>query len=307
MGFHFQAKSFLHPQPVASGEGRGGVDENEKNNVSHLRPSLLSSTFRPAFAVVVVAVSLPERDERKAYKRVGGMIHSADMGRGILGVIDVTNIMNYEDDKTYVLNNKQGFEDCEAYAKLEEWLSHKCDVYWDTRYDDLVLVKDNAKYEPDYEWVQCNKCLKWRRLDSNFESKSLPDSWFCNMEPYNGLCSMPEEKIERGVVTVSQKRIHQPQELGLIPIVLFWFYRTLSHMGTARRAPYPTAEVLEFSTNAARDNKTRRKSVVTAEVLEFSTNAARDNKTRRKSLLTSLNESISGLHSVYRVGLELSS
>ncbi|XP_031474127.1 uncharacterized protein LOC116246399 isoform X2 [Nymphaea colorata] len=154
----------------------------------------------------------------EAYKRVGGMIHSADMGRGILGVIDVTNIMSYGDDKTYVLSNKQGFEDCEAYAKLEEWLSHKCDVYWDTRYDDLVLVKANATYEPDYEWVQCNKCLKWRRLDSNFESKSLPDSWFCNMEPYNGLCSMPEEKIEPGVVTVSQKRIHRPQELGLIPI-----------------------------------------------------------------------------------------
>jgi hypothetical protein len=29
----------------------------------------------------------------QAYKRVGGMIHSADVGRGVIGVMDVTNLM----------------------------------------------------------------------------------------------------------------------------------------------------------------------------------------------------------------------
>lgn len=29
----------------------------------------------------------------QAYKRVGGQVHNADMGRGVIGVIDVTNLM----------------------------------------------------------------------------------------------------------------------------------------------------------------------------------------------------------------------
>lgn len=29
----------------------------------------------------------------QAYKRVGGQVHCADMGRGVIGVIDVTNLM----------------------------------------------------------------------------------------------------------------------------------------------------------------------------------------------------------------------
>ena len=29
----------------------------------------------------------------QAYKRVGAMVHSADIGRGIIGVLDVSDIM----------------------------------------------------------------------------------------------------------------------------------------------------------------------------------------------------------------------
>ncbi len=29
----------------------------------------------------------------QAYKRVGAMVHSADIGRGIIGVMDVTDVM----------------------------------------------------------------------------------------------------------------------------------------------------------------------------------------------------------------------
>jgi hypothetical protein len=41
---------------------------------------------------------------------------------------------------TWVLNSKQGFQDCEIYAKLEEWLGRKTDEYWDTNYDCLNVV-----------------------------------------------------------------------------------------------------------------------------------------------------------------------
>lgn len=39
-----------------------------------------------------------------------------------------------------VLNNKQGFQDSEVYAKLEEWLGVKADEYWDKNFDILDVV-----------------------------------------------------------------------------------------------------------------------------------------------------------------------
>lgn len=142
----------------------------------------------------------------EAYKRVGGMIHSADMGRGVIGVIDVTEIMKNGDKGPLVLNHKQGFQDCEAYAKLEQWLGSKADEYWDENFDTLEL-RDNSKgYKPDHEWVQCNKCWRWRTLDPSYNSESLPDEWFCYMAPFKGSCSIPEQAVEPGVITVGAKR-----------------------------------------------------------------------------------------------------
>ncbi|KAL2242169.1 UNVERIFIED_CONTAM: MORC family CW-type zinc finger protein 3, partial [Sesamum indicum] len=96
----------------------------------------------------------------EAYKRVGSMIHNGDCGRGIIGVIDVTDLMR----------------------------------------------KGNVKYKPDHEWVQCDKCRKWRMLGSDFGSKTLPLEWFCYMKPFNGRCEMPEEEVEKGLITISTKR-----------------------------------------------------------------------------------------------------
>ncbi|XP_010270557.1 PREDICTED: protein MICRORCHIDIA 6-like [Nelumbo nucifera] len=142
----------------------------------------------------------------EAYKRVGGMVHNADMGRGIIGVIDVTNVMSDGNGHVWVHNNKQGFQDCEAYAVLESWLGNEADKYWDENYDSLLLVKGDSCYKPDEEWVQCDKCRKWRKLESGFDTRKLPQEWFCQLEPYNGSCKTPEELAEPGVITVAAKR-----------------------------------------------------------------------------------------------------
>ncbi|XAR73660.1 hypothetical protein NMG60_11007701 [Bertholletia excelsa] len=142
----------------------------------------------------------------EAYKRVGGMIHSADTGRGVIGVIDVTDLMNDSNGQVWVHNNKQGFQDCETYARLEEWLGNIFDQYWDSNFDMLEVKKGSALYKPDHEWVQCNKCRKWRMLVSGFDTKQLPQEWFCYMYPFNGKCEIPEQKVEDGVITVSTKR-----------------------------------------------------------------------------------------------------
>ncbi|KAK9284934.1 hypothetical protein L1049_024115 [Liquidambar formosana] len=142
----------------------------------------------------------------EAYKRVGGMIHSADMGRGVIGVMDVTGLMNDGNGRVWVHSNKQGFQDCEPYARLEEWLGNKADEYWDRNFDTLQLKMGNALHKPDHEWVQCDKCRKWRMLSSGFNVKNLPQEWFCYMMPFNGLCGTPEQAVDSGVITVSVKR-----------------------------------------------------------------------------------------------------
>lgn len=141
----------------------------------------------------------------EAYKRVGGMAHNADMGRGVIGVIDVTDLMN-DGKRVLVHNNKQGFQDCEAYAKLEDWLGHRADEYWDNNFDKIQVKKTSAGYEPDYEWVQCDKCRKWRILCSGYSSKNIPLQWFCQMPPFNGLCELAEEQMDHNVITVGAKR-----------------------------------------------------------------------------------------------------
>ncbi|XP_020103048.1 MORC family CW-type zinc finger protein 4-like isoform X2 [Ananas comosus] len=142
----------------------------------------------------------------EAYKRVGGQIHNADMGRGVIGVIDVTNLMDDENGNVWVLNSKQGFQDCEAYAELEKWLGRVADEYWDKHYEPLGLKKGNERYMPDHEWVQCSKCRKWRILTKSFNSDNLPLEWFCYMSPFNGKCETPEQQMGHGIITVSAKR-----------------------------------------------------------------------------------------------------
>ncbi|KAJ1693240.1 hypothetical protein LUZ63_009938 [Rhynchospora breviuscula] len=144
----------------------------------------------------------------EAYKRVGSHINNSmvEVGRGVIGVIDVTNLMDDDDGNPWVLNSKQGFQDCETYANLEEWLGKMYDEYWDRNFDTLDLKKGSDRYKPDDQWVQCNKCRKWRVLDPDFDTDTLPVDWFCFMPPYRGSCEDDEKPVGRGVITVSAKR-----------------------------------------------------------------------------------------------------
>ncbi|XP_015159623.1 MORC family CW-type zinc finger protein 2A-like isoform X1 [Solanum tuberosum] len=143
----------------------------------------------------------------EAYKRVGSMMHNGDRGRGVIGVIDVTNLMAEDNGHVWVHNNKQGFQDCEVYAELEKWLGERSDKYLDEHVDKVELKAGSGVYKPDNEWVQCDKCRKWRMLSHGFNSKTLPLQWFCYMKPFNGECELSEQEVEPGVITISSKRL----------------------------------------------------------------------------------------------------
>jgi hypothetical protein len=49
------------------------------------------------------------------------------------------------------------------------------------------------------EWVQCEKCDKWRKLPPHVSADELPDVWYCNMNTWNppsSSCDAPEDRAE---------------------------------------------------------------------------------------------------------------
>ena len=50
--------------------------------------------------------------------------------------------------------------------------------------------------EDERQWVQCNKCDKWRALPPTVDSSTLPDIWTCDMntDAAHNTCEAEEEK-----------------------------------------------------------------------------------------------------------------
>ena len=47
----------------------------------------------------------------------------------------------------------------------------------------------------EVQWVQCEKCSKWRCLPSHVKPESLPDKWYCEEHMESSHCNLdaPEE------------------------------------------------------------------------------------------------------------------
>jgi hypothetical protein len=57
----------------------------------------------------------------------------------------------------------------------------------------------NKGKEDNQEWVQCEKCEKWRRLPPNISADDLPDVWYCTMntwDPNTSTCGAAEDKAD---------------------------------------------------------------------------------------------------------------
>ncbi len=60
------------------------------------------------------------------------------------------------------------------------------------------------------EWVQCEKCDKWRRLPSHIKAKDLPDTWYCSMntwDPRSASCAVQDDfKADTTTTNVDKER-----------------------------------------------------------------------------------------------------
>ena len=80
---------------------------------------------------------------------------------------------------------------------------------------DKERAAGKGKDEPKQEWVQCEKCEKWRRLPPRISAADLPDVWYCSMNTWDinmATCTAIEDKHE-----LSPSRPAQYNEQSQIP------------------------------------------------------------------------------------------
>ncbi|OBS79137.1 hypothetical protein A6R68_18461, partial [Neotoma lepida] len=112
----------------------------------------------------------------KAFEKVGCQLKpTCGEGVGVIGVIECNFLK-----PAY---NKQDFEYTKEYRKI-----------------------------PDQTWVQCDECLKWRKLPGKVDPSTLPARWFCyyNPHPKYRRCSVPEEQERFEDLYLSKAKQHNP-------------------------------------------------------------------------------------------------
>ncbi|XP_067117197.1 MORC family CW-type zinc finger protein 3a [Osmerus mordax] len=118
----------------------------------------------------------------KAYERVGCQNQANNKGVGVIGVIECNFLKP--------THNKQDFDNEDSYRKTMKILGTKLEDYWKemnhkrlTKDPNNKVPVEDIEKRPDQNWVQCNKCLKWRKLPDGIDSDRLPDVWYCIMNP----------------------------------------------------------------------------------------------------------------------------
>nr|XP_037844922.1 MORC family CW-type zinc finger protein 4 isoform X4 [Chlorocebus sabaeus] len=112
-------------------------------------------------------------------------------GVGVIGVIECNFLK-----PAY---NKQDFEYTKEYRLTINALAQKLNSYWKektSQYNfETSAVARPIPRVPDQTWVQCDECLKWRKLPGKIDPSMLPARWFCyyNSHPKYRRCSVPEE------------------------------------------------------------------------------------------------------------------
>nr|XP_020022778.1 MORC family CW-type zinc finger protein 4 [Castor canadensis] len=126
----------------------------------------------------------------KSFEKVGCQIKpTCGEGVGVIGVIECNFLK-----PAY---NKQDFEYTKEYRLTINALAQKLNAYLKEKTsEENFETFPTARKIPDQTWVQCDECLKWRKLPGKVDPSTLPARWFCyyNPHPKYRRCSVPEEQ-----------------------------------------------------------------------------------------------------------------
>ncbi|XP_041663742.1 MORC family CW-type zinc finger protein 3a [Cheilinus undulatus] len=150
----------------------------------------------------------------KAYERVGCQLKANNKGVGVIGVIECGLFLE-------PTHNKQSFNETDKYRKTMTNLGIKLEEYWqEIRHrrqtedpNNNIPVEDTTK-KPDQNWVQCDDCMKWRKLPDGIDPSKLPDKWSChlNPDPQYRSCKMQEEAEDSDDDMPAYRKTYKQQE-----------------------------------------------------------------------------------------------
>ncbi|XP_010213993.1 PREDICTED: MORC family CW-type zinc finger protein 3, partial [Tinamus guttatus] len=146
----------------------------------------------------------------KAYERVGCQLKANNMGVGVVGIIECNFLKP--------THNKQDFDYTNEYRLTIAALGEKLNDYWNemkTKKNEeypLSLPVEEIQKQPDQTWVQCDGCLKWRKLPDGIEH--LPDKWYCslNPDPQFRNCNVPEEPEDDDVIHPTYEKTYKKKD-----------------------------------------------------------------------------------------------
>ncbi|XP_019384454.1 PREDICTED: MORC family CW-type zinc finger protein 3 isoform X1 [Crocodylus porosus] len=146
----------------------------------------------------------------KAYERVGCQLKANNMGVGVVGIIECNFLKP--------THNKQDFDYTNEYRLTIAALGEKLNDYWNEmkakkneEYPLDLLVEDIQK-RPDQTWVQCDSCLKWRKLADGIDR--LPEKWYCSLNPDPQFrdCSVPEEPEDDDLIHPTYEKTYKKRD-----------------------------------------------------------------------------------------------
>ncbi|NXB56302.1 MORC3 protein, partial [Struthidea cinerea] len=146
----------------------------------------------------------------KAYERVGCQLKANNMGVGVVGIIECNFLKP--------THNKQDFDYTNEYRLTIAALGEKLNDYWNemkTKKNEeypLALPVEEIQKQPDQTWVQCDACLKWRKLPDGIEH--LPEKWYCslNPDPQFRNCSVPEEPEDDDLIHPTYEKTYKKKD-----------------------------------------------------------------------------------------------
>ncbi|XP_072254376.1 uncharacterized protein [Pyxicephalus adspersus] len=155
----------------------------------------------------------------KSYVRVGCQLKDNYMGIGVVGIIECNFLRP--------THNKQDFIYTREYRLTLSALGSKLDDYWVEKKEKLKTVTVGfleKEKKPDQTWVQCDQCLKWRKLPDGIGK--LPEKWYCHMNPDPQFrdCNVPEEPEDDEEITqptyekTHKKKVSNTPTIQSIPL-----------------------------------------------------------------------------------------
>uniref|UniRef100_A0A671PQL3 MORC family CW-type zinc finger protein 3-like n=1 Tax=Sinocyclocheilus anshuiensis TaxID=1608454 RepID=A0A671PQL3_9TELE len=153
----------------------------------------------------------------KAYERVGCQNKANGKGVGVIAVIECNFLKP--------THNKQDFDYSEEYRRTMNTLGVKLEEYWKAirhkKGSNTTLPMEDIPKRPDQNWVECDGCMKWRKLPDGIDMNKLPEKWFCrlNPDPLFRRCDQQEEAEDSEDETTDCLKTYKQHPSDSMPVI----------------------------------------------------------------------------------------